>query len=49
LDGHEFERTVRYWAQAADDAAAEADAARRFRERWCQVDELFDGRVACGR
>jgi hypothetical protein len=45
LDGHGFERAVRYWAQAADDAAAEAEALRHERDRWCQVDQLLDGRV----
>jgi hypothetical protein len=45
LDGHDFARVVSYWMQAADDDVAEEEAARQHRDRWCQVDQLLDGRV----
>jgi hypothetical protein len=44
LDGLDFDRTVAYWSQLADDDAAEADAAVHDRERWCGMSKTIDGR-----
>jgi hypothetical protein len=44
LDGHDFDRAVRYWMQRADDVAAEDDATERDRNRWLGIAELADGR-----